>query len=302
MKKKLLALCAIIVGLSAHAQNFNKEINLKTGFTKSTIIYPFNAKETITGIAVTGAITFHSDTSFVRIIVNDGNDNVYMLYETYPILTIEKRFNFEYECEETSFLNDYHPVELQILVRDAQVSIDKISLSNEKNVTAIELNQIKRLETNRLKLAAVQAYIERKGLLWTAKETNLSQMTYSSKAEFWGQGYVSYGYEYYSGGIYSMFAPSDFTKVGRACKDCHDFVDNFDWRNRHGANNPASPYYDGDVNGSGWITPVVCQGGGCWYNNHYHCNTDQSTCASWGGTWQQAATCWAFGPVVYVVS
>jgi len=299
MKKFLFVLCAIIIGLSAHAQNFNKEINLNTGFSKTVAINPFNAKEAITGIAVSGNITFYSDTSFVRIIVNDGNDNVYMLYETYPMLTIEKRFDFEYECEETSFLNDYFPVELQILVRDAKVSISKISLSNEKNAKAKELNQAKRLESNRSKLAAVQEYIKRKGLIWTADETDFSKMSYSSKAKYWGNGYASFGFEYYAGGIYSIFTPSDFTRVGTP-SICHNFVDNFDWRNRHGANNPTSPYYDGDINGSGWVTPVVCQGGGCWYNNHYYCNTSQNTCASWGGIWQEAATCWIFGPVAQI--
>jgi len=37
MKKFLFVLCAIIIGLSAHAQNFNKEINLNTGFSKTTV-------------------------------------------------------------------------------------------------------------------------------------------------------------------------------------------------------------------------------------------------------------------------
>ena len=155
MKKSLLILGAIIIWLSAYAQNFNKDINLNTDFSQSTTIYPFSVKEIITGLAVSGNIFFNSDTSFVRIIVEDGNGNVYMLYETYPMLTIGKSFDFEYEAEETSFLNDYFPEELQIQIRDASIFIDKISLSNEKNNRATELNQTKRLEKNRHKLAAI---------------------------------------------------------------------------------------------------------------------------------------------------
>lgn len=33
-------------------------------------------------------------------------------------------------------------------------------------------------------------------------------------------------------------------------------VDSFDWRTRHGANLPESPYYDGDSLGGGWCTPM----------------------------------------------
>ena len=215
------------------------------------------------------------------------------------LLTTDKSFTFEYECEETSFLDDYEPVELQIHVKDATVSIRKISLSDEKQNNVRELNQSKRLEKNSQKLVAVQEYIKRKGLLWTAAETEFSKMSYSDKAKYWGKNYASFGYEYYAGGIYSAFSPSDRGLVGDP-SICHGFVDNFDWRSRHGANKPSSPYYDGDVNGSGWMTPVVCQGRGCWVNNHYHCNKTQSWCDGMGGIYRGAATCWAFGPVAQV--
>jgi len=85
MKNILLTICAIIIGLHAHAQNFNKEINLNTSFSKGIVIHPFSYKTNTTGIAVTGHIIFNSDTSFIRIIVDDGKDNVYLLYEIYPI-------------------------------------------------------------------------------------------------------------------------------------------------------------------------------------------------------------------------
>jgi len=299
MKTNLLILCATIIGLSVQAQNFNKEINLNTVFSKTTTINPFMQNEVIAGIAVSGNITFNSNTSFVRIIVSDENGNVYMLYETYPMLTTETRFSFEYECEETCFLNGFEPVELQIQVRDASVGIGKISLSNETNNGANELSRASRLDKNRSKLAAVQEYIERKGLIWTAAETEFSKMPFSSKAKQLGMNYSSFGFEYYAGGIYSVFSPLDMALAGGWSRS-HGFVDNFDWRSRHGANNPASPYYDGDPAGSGWMTPVVCQGEGCWFENHFHCNIPQSLCNTWGGIYRTAPTCWIFGPVAQV--
>lgn len=37
-------------------------------------------------------------------------------------------------------------------------------------------------------------------------------------------------------------------------------MDVWDWRNRHGANDPSSPYFDDDDSGfTGWITPIKNQ-------------------------------------------
>jgi len=287
----------IIIGLSTHAQNFNKEINLNTSFSKTVTINPFNAKEAITGIAVSGNITFYSDTSFVRIIVNDGNGNIYMLYETYPMLAVEKIFKFEYECEETSFLNDYYPMELQIQVKDAHASIEKISLSNEKVNNYDKLRLKHRDDKNKSKIAVINNYIKKNKLLWFAEETELSKKSYSEKVNLFGKNYMTFGYEYFEKGFFSMFGPD------RSPTKSHNYVDNFDWRSRHGANNQNSPYYDGDVNGTGWITPVVCQGGGCWheFENYYECNKDSITCINEGGIFRRGTpTCWLFAAVAQV--
>ena len=72
MKIFLIIIGAIVIGLCVRAQDFNKEISLNSSFSKSTNIYPFNTKEVITGLAVSGNITFNSDTSLVRIIIDDG--------------------------------------------------------------------------------------------------------------------------------------------------------------------------------------------------------------------------------------
>ncbi|MCK9236243.1 MAG: hypothetical protein M0P09_08030 [Acholeplasmataceae bacterium] len=127
-----------------------------------------------------------------------------------------------------------------------------------------------------------------------AEETDFSRLFYSDKAKMWGANYKSFGLEFYSKGFYSMFGPDSEHTMN------HGYVDNFDWRNRHGANNETSPYYDNDPNGTGWITPVVCQGLGCWYNNEFLCNVGPAECAALGGIYREAATCWAFGPTAQV--
>ncbi len=111
---------------------------------------------------------------------------------------------------------------------------------------------------NSEKLAAIISYIEDNKLIWIAEETEFSQLRYSEKANLWGNDYRSFGFEFYSTGFYSVFGPSSSSSVMN-----YGYVDNYDWRNRHGADNELSPYYDGDMEGTGWITPVVCQGLGC---------------------------------------
>ncbi|MDL2241119.1 hypothetical protein LJC25_02705 [Bacteroidales bacterium OttesenSCG-928-K03] len=303
MKKIILILCVLFIVINAQSQSFNKEIKLNENFLESTSIYPFTEKSAVTGIAISGHVTLNSDTSFVRIVVNDNNGNAYMLYEVYPMLVNERSFNYEYECEETCFLDNYFPNELHIHVKDANITIKKISFSEEKHFNHDNLRLEKKNEKNRHKVSRINEYIEKNKLLWLAEETDISKYFYSDKVKIFGEKYITFGYEYYSKGFYTITGPEKLqTSTERSHTTSHRYVDNFDWRSRHGANNPASAYYDGDELGTGWITPVVCQGTGCWYNNHYHCNVSKTTCEDWGGIWREAAVCWAFGPVAQVGS
>lgn len=52
-------------------------------------------------------------------------------------------------------------------------------------------------------------------------------------------------------------------KLKSALTSC--FIDYFDWREKHGANQSNSQYYDGDIYGGGWLTSVKTQWcGNCW--------------------------------------
>jgi len=84
--RKLLYFILIFVCVSAFAQtpNFNIAISINSTFINDSVINPFSGN-TVTGIGISGDIVFNSDTSFVRIIVDDGV-NQYLIYETYPML------------------------------------------------------------------------------------------------------------------------------------------------------------------------------------------------------------------------
>ena len=54
-------------------------------------------------------------------------------------------------------------------------------------------------------------------------------------------------------------------------QDTTQVIQHFDWREVHGANDPASDYYDGDSQGSGWMTSVDEQScSHCWAFSSVH--------------------------------
>ncbi len=128
--KHLLYFILLLFCVSAFAQtpNFNNAISINTTFTNDSVINPFSG-DTVTGIGISGDIIFNSDTSFVRMIVDDGS-NQFLIYETYPMLEDTNVFSFTYECEESCFFDSYIPTDIILQVSDASLIIDEINWSN----------------------------------------------------------------------------------------------------------------------------------------------------------------------------
>jgi hypothetical protein len=70
------------------------------------------------------------------------------------------------------------------------------------------------------------------------------------------------GAEYYVGGILEIEREEESPPEPN---DASALIPSFDWRIRHGANRPGSPYYDGDPTGGGWMTSIKSQRcADCW--------------------------------------
>ncbi|MBI4647900.1 MAG: hypothetical protein HY738_15245, partial [Bacteroidia bacterium] len=206
---------------------------------------------------INGSVNFSSDTSLVRIVLLDNNLSEYLIFEAYPMIDTLTSFSFTEEGEESFYLNSVIPNSIKIEIIDASINIDNIIISNISIANINTLSNQYQQQKVLSKISKINKKIEETGMLWVAGETSVSSLSYSEKKRLFGEKFNLQGFEYYQGGIF-MFM-SDFNTI-ISTNPKSNLIEFFDWRNRHGANNPISPYYDGDLNGSGWITSIKNQG------------------------------------------
>ena len=246
-----------------------KKVKIDKTFFQDEEICPFSQTEIIYGLSLSGSMQLNGDTSLIRVILVDNDFNEYLVYEAYPLIVTNNSFSVTNVCEETCLLESIIPYSLKIEVIDASIHIDELSFSDSpiRGIREIAKLQKQIKETqNAVKIKEINNQIKKKGLKWIAGETSVSRLFYEEKKKLFSRDKVPnlQGAEYYKGGILEIksgdISPSLPTNGGSS-----SLIESFDWRNRHGANNPDSPYYDGDPTGSGWITPVKSQGcNHCW--------------------------------------
>ena len=279
--------------------SFSKSVKLAKTFYNDTTLNVFD-RGYVSGISISGDITFKSETGLVRIIVSDKMHNEFMVYESYPMITEgKKNVHFLQKCEESCFMDNFMPTQLRIEIISAEIYMDQIEISTEVVYDAMAKRNEMVKNINNAKLTAIKKYIVDNKLPWTADDTGESRMSYSEKKKSYGEKYNLMGREYYTGGIY---APVGVKTGGYAYYTNSGNADDFDWRYLHDATDSTSLYYDDDPQGTGWVTSVKCQTHGCWYNGEFHCNADSIHCEdTLGGIYVgDAGTCWIFGPVAQV--
>ncbi len=159
------------------------------------------------------------------------------------------------------------PRSLRLDLVDASVSIDEVRLGRGgPDESAPALRKAMQKAQHDARLARLKEQIHARKLGWRAGQTTVSPWTFQEKRRLFLGGIVPnlQGAEYYRGGVFAV--PSTAGPTATVATESSGLVAEFDWRSRHGANGPRSPYYDGDPLGSGWMTSIKNQDGcgSCW--------------------------------------
>jgi hypothetical protein len=239
-----------------NAQEVNYKI-YETFYSNEEILL-FENEETSNGIRINGSITLNNDSSYVRAVLVDINQNEYLVFDIFKLVCPSGDTTFSNICYETCYLDniDLHSIKIEIV--DAELIIyeiinDKTIRSNIENLQSASLNFNRGLYIDK-----INEFLEINHKTWRAGTGPLTNLTYSEKKMLFGGMLPNLnGFDYYIGGYFSFFGdetPSANTEI----------VNSFDWRNRHGANLQNSPYYNQE--GFGWISPrtVTQIAGECW--------------------------------------
>ena len=238
-------------------------------------LHPFSGGAVL-GVAITGTVRLESKRSMVRVVLVDDQQKEYLVYETYPLLAGGSTLNLQSVCRETCALPAIVPSTLKVELVDASLDLQSVlenrSAPNDRSRPEIaarmkqQMEQIKKEQDAQI-VEVLNDHIKAKGLRWTAGETSLSRLPFAernlliacSKGGL-GTGPNTQGAEFYKGGIFVVESGSSTSSV--SANDSSSLVESFDWRSRHGANRPGSPYYNGS---NGWMTPVESQMcSDCW--------------------------------------
>ncbi len=241
-------------------------------------VYPFSGQSVI-GLGITGFVQFNSERSMVRVVMVDDQLHEYLVYEMYPLLASAYVLPIRDACQETCLLPPTAPASLKVELVDASLEIQTIVINQlmapQRTRGALSADTVQQLENMKKAqateiISVLNRQIQAKGLSWRAGETAISRLSYAEKKKLLscvesGRDIAPnlQGAEYYTGGIFevnpgtmTLFLPESASS---------SMIDSFDWSDRHGANMPGSPYYDGDPTGSGWMTSVKSQRcADCW--------------------------------------
>lgn len=255
--KKLLIISIIgtmVLFANQLANAQTQSIIVDTTITADCEFFPFGTADTIYGLSFSGSVVLNSDSSLVRLVYIDGDNNEWLLMEAYTLITSDTNVVYSKHCDETCYFEANPTASIVVEIIDASVTVDTLFYLPVLMAQAPTLQQQAKYNMDMDKVVLMNKYIEENNLRWTAEYNSITGLWYSDKKQLLGEKYNYLGFEYYGGGIFETVY-TDPEPVYT------DMVPLFDWRNRHDANVYGTPYFDGDVNNkTGWITSVSDQG------------------------------------------
>lgn len=168
-----------------------------------------------------------------------------MIYEVYHLITQIDFVSIQNGCDETCFLDQLNPVSVKIQIIDATLNLKSLFYDSEYQDNLPQLQFGVKRARDKEKIELMNERISEYGMKWVAADNDIVAKYYYQKKEMFGEAYHLFGFEYYHSGFfeYNRYVPNP--------KVDPDLVRSFDWRDRHGANDPGSPYWDGASLGTG---------------------------------------------------
>ncbi len=249
---KCLAI-ALCIGLIPSVKLFCQEIQINSIFTRDTVLFPFEQVDRISSMTIEGSAHMHQDTSLVRVILEDNQGVQYMIMEAYPLICNDSVSAYVNYCDETCALDQVDPYSVIIQVINGTLNFKSLYYTADPKEKANEQRYIAKRAVDANKIEIMNERITSFGMNWVPGDNGLVAKYYEDKRQMFGDSYNLIGYEYYKVGVYEFLGHSEYQKADP------NLVKEFDWRDRHGANNPLSPYWDGDPLGTGWHSPVKNQ-------------------------------------------
>jgi hypothetical protein len=255
--KFLLYIIVFLCSFKAFAKNSPKEGSQST-FIPSNIIVGRDScyaeklsciPDVVYGFSIDGNFSVFQEDYLVRVLVTGKDGREYLVMESYREIqgNIPKRF--EDYSEETFLSNGFNLDSIKVFTSGADLQITGVrylpdirSFERNKNLDVLANN--KRNIIRNTNVEKINEYNERHKLLWRADTTWLSKQSFETKRRLLGlkDNCSTRGIEYYAGGIIEIDKEEP---VMQSSHTSAAFVDNFDWRNRHGKN---------------WMTHVKHQG------------------------------------------
>ena len=245
-----------------------KSIEIGKTFSEDDVVYEFSKFHQLYSLSLSAEITFNNENSLVRVILVGADLHEYLVFEAYPLIVDNDDISIRDVCEETCLLDGITPYVLKVQLIETSITIDKLSYVDAPRKLKMKASLLRekiRKDQNSAKILKIKDNIKKKKLKWIAGETSISQLTYEEKRKLFVTGKVPnfQGAEFYKGGIFEIKSGNELPSSSNNSDS--SLIDYFDWRNRHGANDLYSPYYDGDTAGSGWMTSITSQRcADCW--------------------------------------